>query len=201
MAEKIKFEWQKAVRDSDLPTTTKTVLIIGLSLRMNEFGGDCFPSQEQIASDTSLSRKAVQNHLERAELKGWIERHVGAKKEGQNWRKTSYSARFPDGEGGERGSQPCEKGGESDSKGGERRSGKVANEVRTSTSMSTSRSTKEKGGERGSQPSKNGTESEESISVEDWTDQEILNTLRKGFVSEPLERELMNEAEERNLAI
>jgi Helix-turn-helix domain len=66
------YEWQRAILASDLPSTTKLVLM-ALSMHLNKGTGLAFPSIRMLMKDTGLSNKAVIKHLRGAERAGWIE--------------------------------------------------------------------------------------------------------------------------------
>lgn len=86
--------WRHLICKSDLPATTRHVLLT-LSCFMNEVGGGCYPTQEQLAAATGLSDRAVRTHLEQAETKGWLKRNEHGFR-GQRWRNTEYWALWPD---------------------------------------------------------------------------------------------------------
>lgn len=141
------FAWMRAVRDSDLESTTKHVLLT-LGTRMDPNGGNCYPSIRTLCADTSLSNKSVIRHLGEAEQEGWIERRE-AGRSGQGWRRNCYLPRTP--KGGERVTPRSPQGGEATTppsgEGGEPLSEKVVNEVHTTSSITSSETTH--GGERG----------------------------------------------------
>ena len=85
--------WQRAIGESDLPPTTRLVLLT-LSIHfMNEEGGHCFPSIEDIMRVTGLTKKYVVRHLSLAAEKGWLERwHFG---KGRANRRRNYQATIP----------------------------------------------------------------------------------------------------------
>jgi len=135
------WSWRHAVLQSDLPATTRHVLLT-LSCFMNEVGTGCYPTQEQIAAATGLTDRAVRKHLEIAcgvvkDAKGkridpariWIE-VIEHGFRGQKWRNHEYRAVWPEGfqikKAAERGSGPS-------AKGAERGSGKVRNDVPTTS--------------------------------------------------------------------
>jgi len=66
--------WKDQFRNSDLPSSRKLVLFV-LADHMNGSGKSCYPTQTQIAKETSLSRKTVGTYLERCEELGWITRY------------------------------------------------------------------------------------------------------------------------------
>ena len=65
------WSWRQAILKSELPSTTKLVLMV-LSTYMNDHGEGCYPSQEQIARDASLTTRAVIKHLDIAIKEGWL---------------------------------------------------------------------------------------------------------------------------------
>lgn len=128
------YTWRQAIQKSRLPSTTKHVLL-NLACYINDAGQAAFPSIDQQAADTGLSRRAVITHLKSVEGR-WLSvtKHGYG---GQKWARNEYLPRLPDEpdldvkglpteafnaaeegmEGGERGSPPsAEKSGE----GGER---------------------------------------------------------------------------------
>lgn len=125
--------WRHAIIKSDLPATTRHVLLT-VSCYMNEVGGGCYPTQQQLSEATGLSDRAVRTHLEVAETAGWIKRTEHGFK-GQKWRNHEYTASWPKGE--EAGSAANIKGEERNSarvgKAEEAGSAKVRNEVPTNS--------------------------------------------------------------------
>lgn len=102
------WSWRHAILKSDLPPTTRHVLLT-LSCFMNDVGGGCYPTQEDLAKASGLTDRAVRKHLELAESAGWLKRNEHGFR-GQRWRNTEYWALWPDlldvEEGAERGSSP-----------------------------------------------------------------------------------------------
>ena len=86
--------WRHLIIKSNLPPTTRHVLLT-LSCFMNDVGGGCYPTQEQLAEATGLSDRAVRTHLELAESQGWLKRSEHGFR-GQRWRNTEYWAQWPD---------------------------------------------------------------------------------------------------------
>jgi len=86
--------WQRAIGDSDLPSTTKHVLQTISIHFMDENGGRCYPTVEQLMQKTSLSNRCVIDHLNLAVDKGWLKHTPYGK--GQAWRRWNYQAVFPD---------------------------------------------------------------------------------------------------------
>ena len=87
------FSWRAAICKSDLDPSTKLTLF-ALSFYMNEMGTSCFPTQVQLVSDTSLSRRQIQISLKTATTKGWIKRQFHGFK-GQKWKNHEYFASIP----------------------------------------------------------------------------------------------------------
>jgi len=89
------WSWRQAVQRSALKPTTKLVLL-NLSIYMNEAGECCYPTTRQQALDTGLSERAVCTHLVLAVEAGLLEkaRHGFG---GQGWARNEYMARLPDG--------------------------------------------------------------------------------------------------------
>jgi len=91
-----KSAWQHAVLQSDLPFAVKSVLF-ALSIGwMDPSGGSCFPTLEQIAARTGLSRQAVARALDQAVEAGYLHRwHWGRGKGNRRW---NYQATLPRGQ-------------------------------------------------------------------------------------------------------
>lgn len=85
--------WRHAILRSGLPATTRHVLLT-LSCFMNDVGGGCYPTQEQLAEATGLTDRAVRTHLEKAEELGWLGRTEHGFR-GQRWRNHEYFAKWP----------------------------------------------------------------------------------------------------------
>lgn len=106
--------WRHAIAKSDLPPTTKHVLLT-LSIFMSEAGQSCFPSIDDLVEATSLSKRAVMEHLQRACAAGWLKRSLHGFR-GQRWRRLEYEPLWPQrevdteqeqfAEGGDAGSPP-----------------------------------------------------------------------------------------------
>lgn len=89
------FTWRGAIVESSL-TSTQRLVALALSLHMNERGGSCFPTQDTLASETALSRRAVIQALRDLEDAGWLGRVPGGgRKPGGNGRATEYTATIP----------------------------------------------------------------------------------------------------------
>ena len=63
--------WRQAVICSDLPATTRHVLLT-LSCHINDMGESAYPSTRLLAKETGLSERAVITHLKIATEKGWL---------------------------------------------------------------------------------------------------------------------------------
>lgn len=142
---KVLFSWRHAIVESDLPPTTKHVLLT-LSLHMNDVGESCFPSIERLARETSLSKRAVITHLHASRDAGWIK--IGNHGfRGQRWRANEYLCDFPSFTNEKvvnEGNHVGEKAVNLTTEGGEPDDSKVVNEVHSiSTSNSALSATKE----------------------------------------------------------
>ena len=98
------WSWRHAILKSDLSPTTRHVLLT-LSCYMNDLGGGCYPTQEDLAKASGLSDRAVRKHLELAESLGWLKRNEHGFR-GQRWRNTEYWALWPDLLDVEKGEEP-----------------------------------------------------------------------------------------------
>lgn len=67
------FTWRSAIAASPLPPTSKLVAF-GLSLYMSERGDSAYPSNATLSADTSLSERAVREHLGLLVEGGWLTR-------------------------------------------------------------------------------------------------------------------------------
>lgn len=151
MTESRSWSWRHAILKSGLPATTRHVLLT-ISCFMNDVGGGCYPTQEQLAEASGLSDRAVRAHIETAVAAGWLRRKEHGFK-GQKWRNHEYEAAWPDipdddapepdvVEGAERGSGPsqgevAERHSPPLGQGAERGSGKVRNDVPTTSPYTT----------------------------------------------------------------
>lgn len=98
------FVWRTALLASDLPPTTKHVLLT-LSVHMNELGTSAFPTVTTQAVETGLDGGTVRRHLRSALDLGWIEMlRAGGATGGR--RSNEYAARIP-GVEGDASSTPC----------------------------------------------------------------------------------------------
>ena len=67
------FLWMRQVRDSDLPSSTRLILLTMVTW-LDNATGTCFPSLATIASGTGLSKSTVATHLRYAQEAGFIKR-------------------------------------------------------------------------------------------------------------------------------
>ncbi len=132
--------WRHGILESDLPATTRHVLLT-LSCHLNDVGDGCYPSIALLVRETGLSNRSVIDNISAAEKAGWIvKRQHGFR--GKKWKRNEYFPRWPErnltAEGGEPaslphgepGSLPLDQGGEPSSlQGGEPPSIKVVKEV------------------------------------------------------------------------
>lgn len=89
------FTWRSAICDSDLAPTLRHVALT-LSLHMNERGGSCFPTHDQLKDETGLGRSTVIKALGQLEKDGWLLRTPGGgRRRGGNGRATEYAATVP----------------------------------------------------------------------------------------------------------
>lgn len=65
------FTWRSAIAESDLPPTTRHVLLT-LSTYMNERGGSAYPGSARLAKDSGLHADTVKHHLREAVRLDWI---------------------------------------------------------------------------------------------------------------------------------
>lgn len=87
------WSWRQAILRASLESTTKLVLL-ALSTYMNDHGNGCYPSQEQIARDTSLTERAVRKHIALAIESGFL---IKTKRnlKGKKWDSNEYEAAMP----------------------------------------------------------------------------------------------------------
>jgi hypothetical protein len=72
----LRFEWEVAVRDSDLRPTAKLCALV-LATYMTKDGGGCMPSRQTIADGMGIGLRATRRTLDELREAGWIERHRG----------------------------------------------------------------------------------------------------------------------------
>ena len=85
--------WQRAIGESDLPPTTRLVLLTLSVHFMDENGGHCYPKIVDLIQVTGLSKPHVIRHLNLAIEVGWLERRSWGK--GRGYRRWNYQAVFP----------------------------------------------------------------------------------------------------------
>jgi hypothetical protein len=138
MTENLSWSWRHAVLKSDLPATTRHVLLT-ISCFMNDVGGGCYPTQEKLAEASGLTDRAIRKHIDDAVSAGWLKKKEHGFR-GQKWRSYEYEAAWP-GETAdpqdvvgraERGSGPFDgEGAEPHAQGAEPDDKKVRNDVPT----------------------------------------------------------------------
>lgn len=133
------FSWREALLESNLPATTRHVLLT-LACHMNAFGAGCFPSTRTLARQTGLSRRSVETHLAAARKASWITVQPRGYS-GRGWRRHEYCISWPT----DVGKEVLHVNPEVEKyvrhvrqRGGERPSHDVGKDVRLSTSWSTS---------------------------------------------------------------
>lgn len=87
------WSWRQAILESKLQATTKLVLL-ALSTYMNDHGDGCYPSQDQISLDTSLSKRAVITHIDLAVQSGFLIKDK-RQLQGRKWDANEYRASIP----------------------------------------------------------------------------------------------------------
>lgn len=100
------WSWRNAIQRAQLAPFTKLVLL-NLSVYMNDLGESCYPTTSQQAADTGMSERSVCTHLQLATDAGFLAKSVHGFG-GQGWKRNEYSAVMPPGfeigKGTERGS-------------------------------------------------------------------------------------------------
>lgn len=91
------FTWRSAVASEHGPASPVTRhVLLTLSLYMNERGGSCFPSYDELQLATGLGREALARHLREAREDGWLTvARVGLA--GQRWARNEYRSAVPKG--------------------------------------------------------------------------------------------------------
>lgn len=87
------YKWQRAILASDLPSTTKLVLM-ALSTHINKETGLAFPSIRMLMKEASLGSETVVKHIGDAKEKGWIESGNHGYQD-ERWARKSYRPRVP----------------------------------------------------------------------------------------------------------
>lgn len=93
MSNKISWSWRHAFAKSELGSTTKLVLHT-IGLHMDETGNGCYPTTKQISELSSLSERAVCEHIRKAIEAGWLRSKVHGFR-GQKWKNHEYEAHWP----------------------------------------------------------------------------------------------------------
>ncbi|CAN7265210.1 helix-turn-helix domain-containing protein [Caballeronia sp. LjRoot31] len=88
------FTWRKAIKQSELPASTRLVLFV-IADYANAMDDVCWPSLETIASDAGLSVRCVSDHLKIAEQGGWLTRWR-SRRANRRWAHGSYRLSVPD---------------------------------------------------------------------------------------------------------
>jgi hypothetical protein len=89
-------DWRKAIQQAPkaaLPSTARLVLL-NLSIYMDNDGKSCFPSTRQQALDTGLSERAICEHISKAMEAGFLQKSK-AGYSGKAWAHYEYFATFP----------------------------------------------------------------------------------------------------------
>lgn len=95
------FTWRSSIVESGLSSTQRHVALT-LSLHMNERGGSCFPTHDQLREETGLGRSTVIKALRELESEGWLSRVPGGgRRRGGNGQATEYTATVPEMDGSE----------------------------------------------------------------------------------------------------
>jgi hypothetical protein len=89
MARNTVIAWRDAVVASDLPASSRLVLLV-LSTHMNAAGGSCHPGTRRLAQESGLSRNTVLDALKACIDDGWLEVEPGIGR-----RTNAYTAALP----------------------------------------------------------------------------------------------------------
>ena len=87
--------WRRAIQASDLKPSTRLVLL-NLSIYMNDEGKNCFPSTEQQTVDTGLTERTVITHIDNAVAAGFLKKGMKGRS-GKGWARHEYEAVIPHG--------------------------------------------------------------------------------------------------------
>lgn len=156
------FVWRRALASEHGPKSTTRLVLLTLSLHMNQEGGSCWPSTSTLATETGLSERAVCTHLDIAASSGWLIKSVKGVS-GKGWARHEYEAALPshvakalnevqyeETQGTERGSvakregtEPRSEGTEPDAQGTEPHDTKALNEVQSNSSGNSRRNSSE----------------------------------------------------------
>lgn len=98
MSEQLLFTWRNAVLSAAGPKSPTTRLtLVAVSMHMSPEGDRAWPSIDTLVKRTGLSKRAVQDHLKRAEDEGWLLRGWHGP---PNHSLRTYQATFPKAKGG-----------------------------------------------------------------------------------------------------
>jgi len=89
------FTWRQQFRESDLPRLSK-LLLHTLSDHMDSSGRSCYPTQEQISKEASMTEKTIRSHTEICVSQGWLETYLHTSEKQKYWN-YGYIAKLPDG--------------------------------------------------------------------------------------------------------
>lgn len=88
------WSWRHAILSSDLPSTTRFVLLV-IGCHMNEKGQGCFPTIKDLMEESRLSNRTVCTHIDIAVKAGWLKKSKHGFR-GQKWKTHEYEALWPD---------------------------------------------------------------------------------------------------------
>lgn len=88
------WSWRHGFSQSDLSGRAKNILAF-LSFFMDDMGGSCYPSRDDLCKYSGRDRKTVKAGLEEAAEAGWVKiKEHGYR--GQKWRRLEYVAAWPE---------------------------------------------------------------------------------------------------------
>jgi hypothetical protein len=142
---KLLFRWRWAVAShAGPPSPTTRLVLLALSLHMQDDGSGAFPSEATLASKTALSDRAVRTHLALAARDGWIGRKKPRAK-GRAWANYHYWATMPAGiPGAEAGAGAGRVSPEPPTQRAETQSGEVRKDVPPNSAVNSSINAKER---------------------------------------------------------
>ena len=88
------FEWRRRFMGSDLSNLSKLVLHT-LSNHMDSSGRSCYPTQEQISKESSMTVKTARKHVELCVNEGWVDKYIHSTDNQKYWN-YGYLAKIPD---------------------------------------------------------------------------------------------------------
>ena len=89
-----KYSWMKLVLNSQLPAPSKHLLLT-LSYHMDSKGRSCYPTQNQLHTETSMTIKTIRKHMNLCKASGFIETYT-RKISDQDFWNYGYIAKLPD---------------------------------------------------------------------------------------------------------